>query len=181
MLIQNAVRSPILPISAACFCRFTGQQQLRRPNFQRSRQFSTSFQLKDRYFTKKHEWIEVEAKRDAVGTVGITDFAQKSLGDVVFVELPEVSSQLKAGETAGAIESVKAASDLYAPVSGEVMERNEKVEQEPALVNKSCFGKGWLYKLKVADPAELSNLMGEKDYELFAALEENKEDETQKF
>ncbi|CAK5093624.1 unnamed protein product [Meloidogyne enterolobii] len=98
----------------------------------------------DRYYTKKHEWIELEKHvKGEIGTVGITDFAQQSLGDVVYVELPEVGTKLAKDDTAGAIESVKAASDLYSPMTGEVVELNAEVQDKPQLVNKSCFEKGF--------------------------------------
>uniref|UniRef100_A0A915NR73 Glycine cleavage system H protein n=1 Tax=Meloidogyne floridensis TaxID=298350 RepID=A0A915NR73_9BILA len=120
----------------------------------------------DRYYTKKHEWIELEKHvKGEIGTVGITDFAQQSLGDVVYVELPEIGTKLAKDDTAGAIESVKAASDLYSPMTGEVVELNAEVQDKPQLVNKSC----WLYKLKIVDPSELSQLMDEKTYEEYEA------------
>ena len=148
-----------------------------------SRGFSLSANVKDRYYTQKHEWIQVDGKptNGSVGKVGITDFAQKALGDVVYVELPDVNTQLQKGDTAGAIESVKAASDLYAPVSGEVVERNEEVQEKPVLVNKSCYDKGWLYKLKIANSGELAQLMDEQAYTKFQMNEENKDNETQHF
>uniref|UniRef100_A0A914LN49 Glycine cleavage system H protein n=1 Tax=Meloidogyne incognita TaxID=6306 RepID=A0A914LN49_MELIC len=138
------------------------------------RQFSFTSKVEDRYYTKKHEWIELDKHvKGEIGTVGITDFAQQSLGDVVYVELPEVGTQLAKDDTAGAIESVKAASDLYSPVSGEVVELNTEVQDKPQLVNKFCFEKGWLYKLKIVDPSELSQLMDEKTYEEYEASESN--------
>nr|CAD2166943.1 unnamed protein product [Meloidogyne enterolobii] len=138
------------------------------------RQFSFTSKVEDRYYTKKHEWIELEKHvKGEIGTVGITDFAQQSLGDVVYVELPEVGTKLAKDDTAGAIESVKAASDLYSPMTGEVVELNAEVQDKPQLVNKSCFEKGWLYKLKIVDPSELSQLMDEKTYEEYEASESN--------
>ena len=92
-----------------------------------------------RYYTKKHEWVKVQ---NGVGTVGISDFAQESLGDVVYVELPEVGRELQQGESVGAIESVKAASDIYSPLSGKVVETNSEVEGSPGLINKSTYDKG---------------------------------------
>ncbi|KAL7077217.1 hypothetical protein ACQ4LE_003837 [Meloidogyne hapla] len=138
------------------------------------RQFSFTSKVEDRYYTMKHEWIELDKPvKGEIGTIGITDFAQQALGDVVYVELPEVGAQLVKDETAGAIESVKAASDLYSPVSGQVVELNAEVQDKPQLVNKSCFEKGWLYKLKIVDPSELSQLMDEKTYEEYEASESN--------
>jgi len=112
-------------------------------------------------FTKDHEYIVVDGD---VGAVGITDYAQKQLGDVVFVELPEVGKQTKPGEQAGVVESVKAASDVFAPIAGEVVEVNAALEDNPALVNEDAQGKGWFYKVKIANPAELDALMDEAAY-----------------
>jgi len=112
-------------------------------------------------FTKDHEYIVVDGD---VGAVGITDYAQGQLGDVVFVELPEIGKQTKPGEQAGVVESVKAASDVYAPITGEVVEVNSALEDNPALVNEDAQGKGWFYKVKIADPAELEKLMDEAAY-----------------
>ncbi|VDK58901.1 unnamed protein product [Gongylonema pulchrum] len=95
----------------------------------------------DRYYTKKHEWVIIEGN---TATVGISDFAQGALGDIVYAELPEIGKELKAGDSAGAIESVKAASDVYSPVSGTVTEKNKDVEDNPALINKSAFDEGEL-------------------------------------
>jgi glycine cleavage system H protein len=112
-------------------------------------------------FTKDHEYIVVEGD---IGAVGITDFAQGQLGDVVFVELPEIGKQTKPGDQAGVVESVKAASDVYAPISGEVVEVNSALEENPALVNEDAQGKGWFYKVRIADPAELEELLDEAAY-----------------
>ncbi|WP_028033454.1 glycine cleavage system protein GcvH [Chelativorans sp. J32] len=113
------------------------------------------------YFTSDHEWLRVE---DGTATVGITDYAQEQLGDLVFVELPEVGKALKKGDTAVVVESVKAASDVYAPVDGEVTEVNQALSSEPALVNSSAMGDGWLWKMKLADESELEGLMDEAAY-----------------
>ncbi|MCW2272963.1 glycine cleavage system protein GcvH [Rhodoblastus acidophilus] len=112
-------------------------------------------------FTKDHEYIVVDGD---IGAVGITDYAQGQLGDVVFVELPVVGRQTKPGEQAGVVESVKAASDVFAPISGEVVEVNPALEENPALVNEDAQGKGWFYKVKIADPAELEKLLDEAAY-----------------
>ncbi len=112
-------------------------------------------------FTKDHEYIVVDGD---IGAVGITDYAQGQLGDVVFVELPVVGRQTKPGEQAGVVESVKAASDVFAPISGEVVEVNSALEDNPALVNEDAQGKGWFYKVKIADPAELEKLLDEAAY-----------------
>ncbi len=117
-----------------------------------------------RYFTDEHEWIDVE---DDTATVGITDYAQEQLGDIVFVELPAVGTALDKGGDAAVVESVKAASDVYAPISGEVTEGNAMLEDEPALVNSSPEEDGWFFRMSVADKAELEGLMDEAAYKEF--------------
>lgn len=114
-------------------------------------------------YTATHEWVRVEG--DDIVSVGITDHAQDALGDVVFVELPEVGRTLSTGEEAGVVESVKAASDVYAPVSGEVIEVNSVLEDEPETVNNSPYGDGWFYKLRISDPAELDALLDADGYQ----------------
>ena len=116
----------------------------------------------DRKYTKEHEWVRLEGD---VAVVGITDYAQGELGDVVFVELPEVGRRLTQGQTFGVVESVKAASDLYAPVSGEVIEVNAQLPDAPDLVNKEPFGGGWMIKVRPSDTAELNSLMDAPAYE----------------
>ena len=118
------------------------------------------------YFTQDHEWIRVDG---GIATVGITDYAQQQLGDVVFVELPKVGRTLKKSEAAGVVESVKAASDVYAPISGEVIEVNETLASEPALVNSDAGGKAWFFKMKIADKSELGGLMDEAAYKAHTA------------
>jgi glycine cleavage system H protein len=118
------------------------------------------------YFTKDHEWISVEG--DAA-TVGITDYAQAQLGDIVFVEVPPAGTQVDKGKEAAVVESVKAASDVYAPVSGTVTEGNAALEADPALVNTSPEDDGWFFKLTLSDPAELDGLMDEDAYKAFVA------------
>jgi glycine cleavage system H protein len=113
------------------------------------------------YFTRDHEWIAVDGD---TATVGITDHAQGSLGDIVFTEVPEAGKQLAKGQEAAVVESVKAASDVYSPVSGEVTEGNQAVIEDPALVNSDPEGSGWFFKLKLTDPAELDGLMDEAAY-----------------
>ncbi|MBI4811049.1 MAG: glycine cleavage system protein GcvH [Ignavibacteriales bacterium] len=112
-------------------------------------------------YTKDHEWIRVEG---GTGTVGITEYAQGELGDVVFVELPAIAKQVKQGESFGTIEAVKAVSDLFAPISGEVIEVNTELEKAPELVNKEPYGKGWIIKLKLINKDELNNLLDSKAY-----------------
>jgi glycine cleavage system H protein len=118
------------------------------------------------HFTKDHEWIAVE---DGVGTVGVTDYAQKQLGDVVFVELPEVGGVIDAEGEVGVIESVKAASELYSPVTGEVIETNEVLGEDPALINSSPEDKAWIFKIKLDDPGQLDGLMDAAAYKAFVA------------
>jgi len=113
------------------------------------------------YFTTDHEWLRVE---DGVATVGITDYAQEQLGDLVFVELPEAGKTLSKGDTAVVVESVKAASDVYAPVDGEITAANEALSSDPALVNSAATGDGWLWKMKLADESQLSGLLDEAGY-----------------
>ncbi|XP_030919265.1 glycine cleavage system H protein, mitochondrial [Geospiza fortis] len=117
-----------------------------------------------RKFTDKHEWISVE---NGIGTVGISNFAQEALGDVVYCSLPEVGTKLSKHDEFGALESVKAASELYSPLSGEVTEINAALADNPGLVNKSCYKDGWLIKMTVANPAELDELMTEDAYEKY--------------
>lgn len=116
------------------------------------------------YFTKDHEWIAVEG---GTATVGITDYAQAQLGDVVFVEVPPAGTQVDKGKEAAVVESVKAASDVYAPVSGEVIEGNAALEADPALVNTSPEGEGWFFKLTLSNAAELEGLMDDAAYKAF--------------
>ncbi len=113
-------------------------------------------------YTKEHEWIRVEGDE---AFVGITDYAQSQLGDIVFVECETVGDSLEAGETFGTVEAVKTVSDLYLPVAGEVLEFNEELEGEPELVNKDPYGKGWIVKIKITDEAELEGLLSAAAYE----------------
>jgi len=122
----------------------------------------------DLKYSKEHEWIKMEGDK---GRVGITHHAQTALGDVVFVELPKVGRRLRQMETFGVVESVKAVSDLYSPLSGEVVEANTALETKPELVNKDCYGAGWMIVVKVANPKELDNLMDAKAYEAYLAAE----------
>ena len=121
-----------------------------------------------RYFTEEHEWIEVDGD---TATVGITDHAQSQLGDIVFVEVPKAGAVLAKGKEAAVVESVKAASDVYAPVSGTVTEGNTAIEDDPALVNSAAEGEGWFFRLTLSDPNELDGLMDEAAYRDFAAAQ----------
>ena len=113
------------------------------------------------YFTKEHEWVRVEGD---VATVGISDHAQEALGDIVFAEVPDAGRTVGKGDDAAVVESVKAASDVYAPVSGEVVEGNAALGDDPSLINRDPEGEGWYFKLKLSDPSELDGLMSEADY-----------------
>jgi glycine cleavage system H protein len=113
------------------------------------------------YFTKEHEWIRVDGD---VATVGISDHAQEALGDIVFAEAPEAGRVLTKGQEAAVVESVKAASDVYSPVGGEVIEGNSAIADDPALINRDPEGEGWFFKLKLGDPSELDGLMSEGEY-----------------
>ena len=123
----------------------------------------------DLSYSKEHEWVRLED--DDVAVVGITEFAQDSLGDVVFVELPELEDEVEQFEKMGEIESVKAVSDLYSPVSGSVLERNEALEESPELVNDSPYQEGWMLRIALDDTSELGNLMSASDYEAFLESE----------
>ena len=118
-------------------------------------------------YSKEHEWVKVEGDR---AYIGITDHAQDALGDIVFVELPEVGDEIEAGAILGAVESVKAASDIYAPVSGRVVEVNEELEDSPEKINESPYD-AWIAVLEMSDPSELEELMSAEDYEKFCAEE----------
>jgi glycine cleavage system H protein len=117
-------------------------------------------------YTEDHEWISVDGN---IATVGITEHAQEQLGDVVFVDLPEVGTAVEKGGDAAVVESVKAASDVYAPIDGEVTEINSSLEDEPALVNSDAQGKGWFMKIKIADASQLDGLMDEEAYKTHTA------------
>ena len=115
-------------------------------------------------YTKDHEWIRLDGD---VATVGITEHAQNALGDIVYVELPEVGKQVEQGGEAAVVESVKAASDVYAPVSGEVVAVNQSLDGAPATINEDAEGKGWFFRLKLAAPDQLDGLMSEEQYKEF--------------
>lgn len=119
-----------------------------------------------RYFTEEHEWVEVEGD---IATVGITEYAQSQLGDVVFVDVPVEGKQFDKGDEAAVVESVKAASDVYSPVSGTIVEGNDVLADEPALVNTDPEGDGWFFKLELSDASELEGLMDEGAYKKYVA------------
>lgn len=122
----------------------------------------------DSRYAKSHEYIHVEGN---IGTIGITDYAQKELGDVVFVELPQVGSQLEMGDELGSIESVKAVSELFSPVTGEVVEINEALADKPDLINSDPYGDGWMVRVKLSTPDEVEELMTSDDYEDYVKKE----------
>jgi len=126
---------------------------------------------KELKYSQTHEWIEIA--HDGTGTVGITDHAQQLLGDIVFVEPPEVGTNITIEEACGVVESVKAASDLYAIVSGEITEINEELADAPEAINNSAFADGWIYRMKIADTAELDQLMSADEYAEFIESEEH--------
>ena len=118
----------------------------------------------DRKYTKEHEWVKLDGD---IGTVGITDYAQDQLGDIVIVDLPEPGAQLSATQKLGEIESVKAVSELYSPVTGEVIERNDALNDNPQWVNDSPYDDGWMLKVRISNPAEVDALMVAAEYETF--------------
>ena len=120
----------------------------------------------ERKYTDEHEWIEIEGD---IGTIGISDYAQEQLGDIVFIDLPEVGKSLNQGDEAAVIESVKAASELFAPVDGEVVAVNDKLVDAPELVNGDATGEGWFVRLRVKNPAQLDGLMDAEAYKAFTA------------
>ena len=119
-----------------------------------------------RYFTEDHEWVELDGE---IGTVGITEYAQGQLGDIVFVDVPEEGKEVTKGDEAAVVESVKAASDVYSPVSGTVIEGNAALADAPGLVNEDPEGDGWFFKLTLSDPSEVEGMMDETAYEAFVA------------
>jgi glycine cleavage system H protein len=122
----------------------------------------------DYKYSKEHEWVLVEGN---VATVGITDFAQDQLGDIVFVELPAVGDKVSKEDAFGVVESVKAVSDIYAPVSGKVIEVNDDLPENPEMLNEDAYGDGWIIKIEMSDPEELSDLLSATEYEEYVAEE----------
>lgn len=120
----------------------------------------------NRRYTKTHEWVQLDGD---VVTLGITDVAQNELGDITYLELPEAGDAVSAGEPFGVVESVKAASDIYSPIDGEVVERNDSAVDAPELINQSPYDKAWLLKVKINDPEQVEALMSPSDYDAFAA------------
>lgn len=146
------------------------QSNIRQSYCELRYKYSTDISKK---FTDRHEWVTVD---QGIGTIGISEYAQDSLGDVVFAQLPDPGTKLTAGEECGALESVKAASEIYSPVTGVVTEKNGAVENKPGLINTSCYDKGWLFKLKLTQPEELEELMTKEKYEIFLKSDVEKEE-----
>jgi glycine cleavage system H protein len=113
------------------------------------------------YYTKEHEWLGTD---DSVATIGITDYAQGELGDIVFIELPDVGTEIKQMEAFGTIEAVKTVADLYSPVSGEVVEVNSVIEEKPEVINQDPYGEGWIIKVRLTNEAEVDGLLGSEEY-----------------
>ncbi|XP_044761239.1 glycine cleavage system H protein, mitochondrial [Coccinella septempunctata] len=131
---------------------------------------STTVLLGERRFTDKHEWVDVEGK---VGTIGISKYAQEALGDVVYAQLPDIDLVVKQKDECGALESVKAASEIFSPVSGKIVAKNTEVEETPSLINTSCYDKGWLFKVELSDEAEIKKLMTEEQYTEFLKADQD--------
>lgn len=124
----------------------------------------------DLHYSKDHEWIRVDGN---VGTIGITDYAQNSLGDVVYVELPKVGDSFEAHESFGSVESVKAVSEIFTPVGGEIVEVNESLQDEPEKVNTDPYGDAWMIRIRMGNPGEVDSLLNAAEYEDFTKSEEN--------
>ena len=112
-------------------------------------------------YTKEHEWINV---KDGIGTIGITDFAQSELGDIVFVELPNIGQEIAQNDVFGTIEAVKTLADLFSPVSGEIIEINDELENSPEMINSDCYSEGWIVKIKLSNESELLSLLSDANY-----------------
>jgi glycine cleavage system H protein len=121
--------------------------------------------MSDKFYTQDHEWLQIG--EDGLATIGITEHAQNALGDIVFVELPEPGRSLASGEACAVVESVKAASDIYAPLTGTVAEHNQAIVEDPALINKEPEAGGWFFKLRLNDPTAVAGLMSKADYDVF--------------
>lgn len=119
-------------------------------------------------YSKEHEWVRVQNK---IAIIGISDYAQKELGEVVFVDLPKIGRQMKSNETFGIVESVKAVSDLYTPVSGKIVKNNAKLEEDPELINTDPYGEGWIIEVEMSNEAELGELLPAQEYEAYVAEE----------
>lgn len=123
----------------------------------------------DRKYTSEHQWVKLESENEVL--IGITDYAQEELGDVVYLTLPSVGGEVEQGKELGEVESVKTVSDIFAPVSGEVTAVNQELDQQPELVNQDPYGKGWIARIRLSDPTELDGLLASEEYEAFLAQE----------
>lgn len=139
--------------------RQAARPSLTRVNFCSQRFFS------DRRYSEKHEWISLDATDKTIGTVGISSYAQESLGDVVYVQTPDVGARFNQDDEVGAVESVKAANEIYTPVSGTILEVNKTLEEKPGLINSSCYEDGWIFKIKIQDQKEVDGLMDQNAYD----------------
>ncbi|OAL37531.1 glycine cleavage system H protein [Fonsecaea nubica] len=146
--------------------RSSAKSHLGRSTYLSTRSFSARPALCVKKYTEDHEWIELDSD-GKTGTIGITEYAAKALGDVVYVELPELGMEVTKGDTIGAVESVKSASDIMTPVSGKISDHNKVLEEKPGTINKSPESEGWLAKIEVSDLNELDNLMSKEDYDKF--------------
>ncbi|OJD13113.1 glycine cleavage system H protein [Emergomyces pasteurianus Ep9510] len=168
--VLNPLRSGLSVAAPRVSSQALRTAYISRPAFRDSRRaFSQSSLWQAKKYTEQHEWIEL-AEDGKTATIGITEYAANALGDVVFAELPVVGTEIASGETIGAVESVKSASDVLSPVTGKVVEANAKLEESPKIINDSAEDKGWFAKIEIADAAELDGLMEKKEYQ--AKLEE---------
>jgi len=126
------------------------------------------------YYTKEHVWVKVE---DDLATIGITDYGQHQLGDIVFVDLPEKDADVESGDVIASVESVKAVSEVYSPVTGKIIEVNEELNNDPALINRDPYGDGWIAQIKMSDPTEIEDLMTDEDYKAYLEEIEKEEEE----
>jgi len=165
-LLKQTASSPLL---TANHCAFRPSLLTATPTTRRSFATTTSVPA-PRLYSEKHEWVVLQ---DGVGVVGVSNYAQEALGDIVYAQLPEIDAELEADEECGALESVKAASEVYTPVSGVVVEINESLADNPGTINASPYGDGWLFKLKVSNEAELEALMDDAAYEKFLAEQDH--------
>ncbi|KAK9871330.1 hypothetical protein WA026_011597 [Henosepilachna vigintioctopunctata] len=149
---------------------FSKSEVLRLINRNRRFIHSSICYLGERRFTEKHEWVEVDGK---IGTIGISNYAQEALGDVVYAQLPDLNRIIKQKDECGALESVKAASEIFSPVSGKIIQKNTEVEEVPSLINSSCYEKGWLFKVELTNESEVDNLMTEDQYKKFLKAHED--------
>ncbi|KAK3708581.1 glycine cleavage system H-protein subunit [Vermiconidia calcicola] len=163
VLGRSVASTPFARCSRTQYLRLRAQNQAFRPVI---RSFSASSRVWQKKYTQDHEWVEL-SDDGATGTIGISTYAAKALGDVVFVELPTVDLEVNQGDSIGAVESVKSASDIMTPVSGTIIEANNVLEEKPATINKSPEGEGWLAKIAVSDPSEVEKLMDGEGYRKF--------------